>query len=176
MSFHDVSCQNCHFRSKPSFFIKTQSTGSNPVNQGKKCVHDVLGKNRPFRSKPLFFIKTGSARSNHVDQSKKWVFMMFMVKTVIFGQNRHFLSKPSPPGQTMSTRVKKCVFSPFRGKTIIFDQNQVHRVHTCQTMSTGVKKWVFRPFRVKTINFWSKPGSPGWYPSNVFFVFQHNFR
>ena len=86
--------------------------------------------------------------------------MTFRVKTVIFCQNCHFLSKPSPPGQYGSNHVdrgKKWVFMTFQVKTVIFYQNRVPRVNTGHTMLTRVKNeflWRFgskSSFSVKTV-------------------------
>jgi len=112
--------------------------------------------NRIFPSKPSL---PGQYGSNHVDQGKKMSFEPFRVKTVIFdqnrvhhvntgqtmstriknefravsGQNRHFLPKPSSPGQYGSNHVdqdKKWVSCRFGSKLLFFFcQNPVHRFY-----------------------------------------------
>jgi len=52
-------------------------------------------------------------------QKSKKIKKKFKIQKKISRVNRIFPSKPSPPGQTMSTRVK----NEFRVKTVIFDQN-----------------------------------------------------
>jgi hypothetical protein len=74
----------------------------------------------------------------------------FLVKTVIFGQNR--VNRVNT-GQIMSTRVK----NEFQ---VVSGQNRVHRVNTGQTMSTKVKN-EFQAILGQNCYFWSKPGLPG---------------
>ena len=82
--------QKIFFSSQPHLSIKTKSTGSNHVDQGKKWVSGCFG------SKPSFLTKTVISDQNRVHPVNTSQIMLTRVKNefrAVLDQNRHFSTK-----------------------------------------------------------------------------------
>ena len=84
--------KNIFFSIQQHLSIKTKSTGSNHVDQGKKW---VSGQNRHFRQNRVHRVNTGQTMSIRVKNKFR----------AVSGQNRYFRPKPSSPGQYGSNHV-----------------------------------------------------------------------
>jgi hypothetical protein len=86
------------------FLESTASFHQNRVHRVKPCRPGIKMSFRPFRFKTIIF---GQNRVHPVNTGQTMLTGIKNEFQAISGQNRHFLSKPSPPGQYESNHVDR---------------------------------------------------------------------